>query len=80
MMKTVDDHASIGGLARDESREFRRLVGLAFAFFLVIAAFSRLLPRAWRPFASSSALQKGESVWAEARRAAYTVIPFAFMR
>jgi hypothetical protein len=79
MMKTAIPQDANTDLARLEAREFRRLVGLTFIFFFVIAAFSRLLPRPWRPFASASA-NRSESIYAEARRAAYTVIPFAFMR
>ena len=49
-----------------------------FAVFIVIALFSRLLPRAWRPLAST--VDVNESVFDEAKRAAYTVVPFVFMR
>jgi hypothetical protein len=64
--------------ADHERKEFQRLFRLTFVFFLLIAVVSRLLPRAWRPLASSVGAQ--ESAFDEARRAAYTVVPFVFMR
>lgn len=64
--------------ADHERKEFQRLFRVTFVFFLLIALASRLLPRAWRPFASSVGAR--ESAFDEARRAAYTVVPFVFMR
>ena len=58
--------------------EFRLLIAVSLLWFLVVAAVSRLLPQSWRPLSSRAA--KGESLFAEARRTAYTVIPYAFMR
>ncbi len=55
--------------------EFRLLLWASFALFLVVALAGRLLPRAWRPFRSG-----GKSVIGEAREAANTIVPFAFMR
>lgn len=82
MLMATNGETSVSKIAHTDERidekEFRRLVALTFLFFFFIAAFSRLLPRAWRPFASSAA--RAESVFAEAKRAAHTVIPFAFMR
>lgn len=55
--------------------EFRLLLWASFAIFLVVALFGRLLPPALRPFHST-----GKSVFGEAREAANTIVPFAFMR
>lgn len=57
--------------------EFRLLIGIAVIGILPFAAISRLLPRGRRPMSTPSA---GESLFAEARRTAYTVVPYAFMR
>ena len=58
--------------------EFRLLIAVSLLWFLVVAAVSRLLPRKLRPLSSRAV--RGESLFAEARRTAYTVIPYAFMR
>jgi hypothetical protein len=55
--------------------EYRVLLWALAALFLVVAVVGRLLPRAWRPFRST-----GKSVLGEAREAAHTIAPFAFMR
>lgn len=62
-------------LRQRDRLEFRLLLWACFALFLVIAAAGRLLPRAWRPFRAA-----GKSVIGEAREAANTIVPFAFMR
>jgi hypothetical protein len=54
------------------------LLAFAMVLFFCIAALSRVLPRAWRPLASKQG--PTESVFEEAKRTAYTVIPYAFMR
>lgn len=58
--------------------EFRLLIAVSLLWFLVVAAVSRLLPPKLRPLSSRAV--RGESLFAEARRTAYTVIPYAFMR
>lgn len=55
--------------------EFRALLLALTIVFLPIALAGRFLPRAWRPFHSD-----GKSVFGEAREAANTLAPFAFMR
>lgn len=55
--------------------EFRLLLWASFAIFLVVALFGRLLPPSLRPFRCT-----GKSVFGEAREAANTIVPFAFMR
>lgn len=57
--------------------EFRLLIAMAMVGILPFAVISRLLPRGRRPM---SAPADGESLYAEARRTAYTVVPYAFMR
>ncbi len=60
-----------------ERQQYRRVYCVIFFVFFWVSFWSRLLPRSWRPFASTS--QGGESIWQEARRAAHTVMGFAFM-
>ncbi len=60
---------------RQESIEYRSLMVLAFLLFLAIATVSRLVPKEWRPLATG----QSESIIAEAKRTAHTVVPFAFM-
>lgn len=55
----------------EERIEYRLLLILALALFLPVAAFRRLLPR------RSDAPRR--SILAEAREAAHTAIPMAFM-
>lgn len=55
--------------------DFRLLLWMCFALFLVVALFGRLLPRGLRPFRTN-----GKSVLGEAWEAANTIVPFAFMR
>ena len=66
-------------LKRQEAREFRLLYWLCFAIFLVVAAFSRLLPGTRRQSGNELAGVR-RSVFAEARASAGTLIPFAFMK
>ena len=62
---------------RQESVEYRCLLVLAFLLFLAIATLTRLMPKEWRPLAAAA--DQPESVIAEAKRTAHTVVPFAFM-
>jgi hypothetical protein len=56
---------------REETVEF--IFATAFIVFLVAATVGRLLPGQWQPH------RAGGSVFAEARAAASTIVPFAFM-
>lgn len=67
--------AAAGG-SLGEMIEFRGLIALTFAIFLVIEIVSRLLPR--RLFPSDGSAARG-SVFAAARAAAYRTVPQAFM-
>ncbi len=78
ILKNTYSHASFAEPVYHDRKAFQRLFRVAFVFFLLIAAVSRLLPRAWRPFASS--VGGRESALAEAKRAANTVVPFMFTR
>jgi hypothetical protein len=62
-------------LRQRDRLEFRLLLGATFLICLPIALVSRALPMARRPFRS-----RGKSVFGEAREAANTIAPFAFMR
>jgi hypothetical protein len=62
-------------LRQRDRLEYSLLLWALFALFLVVALVGRLMPRAWRPFRS-----RGKSVIGEAREAAHTIAPFAFMR
>jgi hypothetical protein len=59
---------------RAPTLEYRLLVALSFAIFLVVELVSRLVPRAWLG-------QSGErgSVFREARAAARRTVPLVFM-
>ncbi|WP_041595118.1 hypothetical protein [Halorhodospira halophila] len=61
---------------RKEETQYRLLMAVSFAIFLIGAVLSRLVPARWR-----AAPRQGErqSVIAEARAAAQTSVPFAFM-
>lgn len=65
-------------LRRSEQREFKYLLCVTFVLCLGVSAVRRLLPRFLRP--REAFPHPGESVWAEARRTANTIVPFAFMR
>lgn len=57
--------------------EFNMLMWLAFSFFFVAIAISRLVPRRWRW--SVGGHDEGKSIFEAAKAAAYNCIPFAFM-
>ena len=63
-------------LARPDVNTFRLLIAMSVLCFLIVAVFSRLLPRSWRPLGVG---HTSESCLQEARRTAHTVITFAFM-
>ena len=75
---TVTREHRLLDLRRQEQLEYRLISIACFPLFLVIAIFSRLLPRSWRPFPGVKG--KRRSVFGEARAAVNTIIPFAFMR
>lgn len=62
-------------LRQRDRLEFRVLLWATFLIFLPIALVCRALPKGMRPFRC-----KGKSVIGEAREAANTLAPFAFMR
>lgn len=57
-----------------ELTEFRLLIALVFVWFFVAAALRRLLP------GGTAIGGKRESCFEQAKRSAYSVIPYAFMR
>lgn len=71
---------SISSLRLRESMrwEYRVLFILAFAWFLLVAAVTRVLPRAWRPHLPG--VEPNRSIFGEAWAVAGTLVPFAFMR
>lgn len=62
---------------RSRQQEYRLLVTIVFPFFLLFALLGRLLP--WRWQTHSIVGGRRRSVYTEAREAAHTVIPIAFM-
>lgn len=60
---------------RGEEGQYRFLMAVSFAVFLIGALLARLVPARWR----KSQGREQRSVIAEARAAAQTTIPFAFM-
>jgi hypothetical protein len=69
---THKPHAPLSKVRRKEAIEFRLLYGAAFLVFLVAAGLSRLAPGAQG--------RARRSILGEARAAANTCLPFAFMR
>ncbi|MBK1624324.1 MULTISPECIES: hypothetical protein [Hyphomicrobiales] len=72
------EKSNVALLRSKEERDFRLIVMVSFAFFLVVCIIARLLPPQWRPFPPGPNGRR--SVIEEARVAANTTIPFAFMR
>jgi hypothetical protein len=58
---------------REETVEFRLIFAATFTVFLVAAMVARILPWQWQQ------QRAGSSVFAEAKAAASTIVPFAFM-
>ena len=77
MLNLSEEAAVQARLARPDANAFRLLIARSVLCFLIVAVFSRLLPRSWRPLGVGHA---SESCLQEARRTAHTVIPYAFMR
>jgi hypothetical protein len=70
--------ADVANLRRREAVEYRIIFYLTFAFFLAAVLVARLLPRELK--SSRPGFKGSRSVIEEARAAAHTCIPFAFMR
>ena len=66
-----DDHC------RREAKQFHLIYAACFVVFLVVALVSRLLPGSWRPKLAGARAQR--TILGEAREAADTFVPFAFM-
>lgn len=62
---------------RGEVGEFRLIFMISFAIFLMVAVIERVLPSSWRSHALGP--DGGKSIFGEARAAAHTFVPFAFM-
>jgi hypothetical protein len=62
---------------RGETGEFRLIFMVSFAIFLMVAAIERVLPTSWRSHAVGQ--DSGKSIFGEAKSAARTFVPFAFM-
>lgn len=58
-----------------EKLQFRGLVSIVFIWFFATAVIGRILPSG-----CESAGSKRESCFQEAKKSAYSVIPYAFMR
>lgn len=65
-------------LRRREVLEYRLIFFLSFAFFLVAVLVARLVP--WSSQRVRPGFKGHRSIISEARAAAHTCIPFAFMR
>jgi hypothetical protein len=61
----------------DETKQFQLIFAFSFVLFLAIVAMTRLLGPRWRLWPSST--EGRQSIIQEARAAANTFIPFAFM-
>jgi hypothetical protein len=62
---------------REEALEFRLIFLASFAIFLVASLVTRVLPGGWRPYLPGT--EGHLSIIGEARAAAHTFAPFAFM-
>jgi hypothetical protein len=71
MMKRAD--GAWARLHQGETLQFRLIFAAIFLVFLVAAALARVLPRQWRMAGGD------RSIFGEARTAAATFAPFAFM-
>ncbi|MEX6504846.1 hypothetical protein [Jiella sp. M17.18] len=71
------NHAG-SALFRSERQEYRIIYALSFPLFLAVALISRILPSRLRPIA----IERGGyfQVIGDARAAAHSVLPYAFMR
>ncbi|MER0238634.1 hypothetical protein [Fulvimarina sp. MAC8] len=75
-MSLMNRHAP--SLFSSERREYRLIYALSFPLFVAVALLSRLLPASLRPLP----FERGRffAVLSDARQAAHSVLPFAFMR
>lgn len=78
MFDALPTHTTLSEPIQSDRKNFRRLFGLTFLFFLVVGLAARLLPRTRR--SSAVAWSGRESLVEEARRKANTILPFMFMR
>lgn len=62
---------------KEDTVEYRLIFMVSFVIFLVAALVARVLPRQWRPYPSGSSPYG--SIFDEAKSAANTFVPFAFM-
>jgi hypothetical protein len=76
-MAAITEPAAFRSILQDEERQYRRIYLSCFPLFLVIAITARLLPPAWRPFPRGP--ERRRSIFAEAREAARSTIPYMFM-
>jgi hypothetical protein len=60
---------------KQEATEFRLIFVASFAIFLMVAIVERFLPSQWRQLGADG----NKSIIGEARAAARTFVPFAFM-
>jgi hypothetical protein len=76
-MHAAEKRAMRHGHKPSDRWEFHALVALTYPLFLLVALASRLSPR--RPRFLPTSVGGRRSVFAEARAAAHTTLPFAFM-
>ncbi len=60
---------------KQKASEFRLIFFVSFVIFLMVAIVERFLPSQWRPLGADG----HKSIIGEARSAARTFVPFAFM-
>lgn len=77
-MSMIDQTASAARIRsrQAEEREYRWLLRIGFVVFLVAIALRRIMPWTW---GTAAAQDRRLSIVSEAREAALTTIPFAFM-
>lgn len=76
MTYTTERRSRLESRARDRA-EYKMIFAMSFAFFLVLTALARLISLVQVPFRGP--LRPRKSIVAEAREAADSVLPYAFM-
>ncbi len=74
---TTMSHSQINEVNIREARQFRLLYVVCFMLFLMVALAGRIIPTKWRNKITGTTVKR--SVIGEAKAAANTIVPFAFM-
>lgn len=78
MARSHKEHSTLARITQEEAQEFRFIYIASFVVFLAIAVIARVLPKQWGRGGLADA-QGHLSIIGEAKAAANTFVPFAFM-